>query len=176
MHPQPDESASINCLIATVAKKKENMFIDEDGREWQRMNVVIDSGAATSGIGKDALPDWPLHENKGPKTYTAGSDGAKVHVLGFKCPVIWTQDGGAYKAVPLKVLTPLLKPSFAVSDLLENHEVMFNLEKTWRFISERTVNGHQDQSISTKWSIHDTRMVQERTNPRRIKGTTCKRG
>ena len=74
-------------------------------------------------------PIGPSSRTKGPKTYTAGSDGAKTHVLGFKRPAIGTQSGGAEKAVPLKVLNPLLKPSFAVSDLLENHEVMFNLEE-----------------------------------------------
>eukprot|EP00973_Karenia_brevis_P006213 846705-Karenia_brevis.AAC.1 len=57
----------------------------QKGNDWQRVDVGIDSCAATSCIDKDALPNWPLLKAKGPSTYTSAAK-STTEVLGAKRP------------------------------------------------------------------------------------------
>ena len=54
-----DEVEDMFSLFAYEEDKKMLSLDPQDEDEWQRVNVGIDSCAATSCINKDLLPAWP---------------------------------------------------------------------------------------------------------------------
>ena len=99
----------------------------QEGKEWIRIDVGVDSCAATSCIAQSQLPEWPLLKAKGPSSYKSAAR-TSVDVLGVKRPLIALQDG-TEATVNMRVLEPLHKSLFAVSELIKSCRVVFDLEE-----------------------------------------------
>ena len=93
---------------------------------WERVNVGIDSCAATSCIPESNAASWPLLKTAGATSYTTAS-GESVEVLGARRPLAWFQDHSQH-LVNVKVLPALHKALFAVSDLVKSSKVVFDNE------------------------------------------------
>jgi hypothetical protein len=86
--------------------------------EWERMDLTLDSGAATSAIPVDVASRWKLTEAEGRQNYTSASQHA-VNVLGQRTPRLAFMDGSVGK-IKFKVLDTLGKPIVSTSALLKH--------------------------------------------------------
>jgi hypothetical protein len=107
--------------------------------EWERLDVTVDSGSATSAIPQSVAPEWPLLRSSGPQAYTSASEHS-VKVLGAKKPSVAFQNGLEYP-VEFKVLIPLKKALLAVSKMLQSCRVVFDLEEHGGSYAEQRKTG-----------------------------------
>ena len=108
---------------ATICSLKEPHGSDATG--WERIDVGVDSCAATSCTAKDKLTQWPLLQATGVDSYTSAS-GETTKALGSRKVQAWFQND-TQAMVNMKVLDPLHKTLFAVSDLIKSCRVVFDL-------------------------------------------------
>ena len=85
----------------------------------------IDSCAAVCCIGKETLSSCQMKEPDGTELYTSAL-GTTTEMIGVKELTCWLQSGNQHQ-VRMKVLDPLHKALFSVSELLHTCEVPFDL-------------------------------------------------
>lgn len=121
-----DEGTDIHVLVENedvVCSLKE----PQESEDWERLDIGIDSCATTSCMPKDKLTEWPLMTASGAQSYTTAS-GQTTEVLGRRQLQAWFQNG-TENMVNVKVLDPLHKALFAVSELIRTCKVVFDLEE-----------------------------------------------